>query len=205
MSVVAVTGYIPLPCTHRSPEVYAILGGRLLDACPRAVCFRRTLADTWMARRLGGVEPGGKDSVAYHCVQHEKFQWLEDAAAAVNADTLAWLDYSIMHLPDTTNNTVARFLERVEQSPPDRIVSPSAGAGYEGRSTPDWLFLGGVLVMPRSLTGWLLEQCKAHATHESWEVNTLGVVARHHPEKFLFYTADHNASMLENYACLPRS
>lgn len=203
MTAVAVTGYIQLPCTHRSPEEYAALGSRLLGACRRAVFFRRTLADTWMAKRLGGVEPGGKDSVAYHCVQHEKFQWLEDAGAAEDsaADTLVWLDYGIMHMEGMTEAAVARLLERVEESPPDRIVSPSAGRNHEGGATPDWLFLGGVLVVPRHMAALLNRLCRADANHERWEVNTLAAVARRRPELFGFYAANHDVSMLENYAC----
>ena len=201
MSVCVVTGYVPLPCSHRTREQYAALGGRLLDVCERAVFFRSTLADTWMAQRLGGVEPGGKDTTAYHCVQHEKFQWLEDAAAAVEDDTLVWIDYSILHLSGMDESVISRFLDRVEQSPPDRIVSPSAGTGYEGKDCPDWLFLGGVLVVPRRLASLLSQLCQLNAKSDSWEVNTLGVVARLRPELFRFYTANHDASIMENYAC----
>jgi len=201
VSVTVVTGYVPLPCTHRSREQYEQLGGRLLDVCPRAVFFRRPLAETWLAKRLGGVEPGGKDTAAYHCVQHEKFQWLEDAAAAVDAETLVWIDCGILHLSGMTESVVSGFLDRVEQSPPDRIVSPSAGAEYEGKGGPDWMFLGGVLVLPRRFAALLNQLCQVECRAESWEVNTLGVVARRRPEMFRFYTADHNASMMENYAC----
>jgi hypothetical protein len=199
MSVCVVTGYVPLPCTHRSPEVYAALGGRLLDVCPRSVFFRRPLADTWMAKRLGGVEPGGKDTTAYHCVQHEKFQWLEDAAAAVDATTLVWVDYGILHMPGMDESVVSRFLERVESSPPDRIVSPSAGHGFRGHPTPDWMFLGAVLIVPRKYASWLLQRCKERASHESWEVNTLSAVESENPEMFGFYGADHNSSIMANY------
>jgi hypothetical protein len=58
-----------------------------------------------------------------------------------------------------------------------------------------------VLIVPRRFAPLLNQLCKLDASHESWEVNTLGVVARRRPELFRFYTADHNASMMEHYAC----
>lgn len=199
MSVCVVTGYIPLPCSHRTREQYAALGVRLLDVCERAVFFRSTLADTWMAKKLGGVELGGKDTTAYHCVQHQKFQWLSDAAAAVDATTLVWIDYGILHMPGMNESVVADFLRRLNDSEPDRIVSPSAGPGYRGRQTPDWMFLGALLIVPRMYASWLLQRCKERASHESWEVNTLSAVEQESPGMFRFYDADHNSSIMANY------
>ena len=201
MSVCVVTGYVPLPCDHRTRERYNELGGRLLDACPRSVLFRHPLEDCWLANRLGGVEPGGKDTVAYHCVQHQKFKWLEDASMAVEADTLIWIDYGILHLPGVTPEVVLDFVHRVESAEPDVIVAPSgADCGADDR-TVNWLFLGGILVVPRGMAPWLLTRCQEQVEPISWEVNTLARVRRSHPDRFKLYPADHNALMLEGYPC----
>jgi len=87
MSVAVVTGYVPLPCDHRSADDYAALGSQLLALCGKSLAFRQPLADCWMANWMAdagmAVEPGGKDTAAYHAVQHEKSRWIARAAGAM--------------------------------------------------------------------------------------------------------------------------
>lgn len=200
MSVCVVTGYVPLPCEHRSRERYNDLGGKLLDACQRALFYRQPLEDCWLAKQVGNVPPGGKDTVAYHCVQHEKFRWLADAAAATDATTLAWLDYGILHMPGMSTQLVGDFIRRVEAAEPDVVVSPSGGNFWQGDAAPNWLLLGAVFVMPAAMAEVLYALVRQYARPTAWEVNTLARICESHPEMFRLYLADHNASILGNYA-----
>lgn len=199
MSVCVVTGYVPLPCDHRTRERYNELGGRLLDACPRSVLFRNKLEDCWLAKRIGNVAPGGKDTVAYHCVQHQKFAWLEGAAMAADAATLIWIDYGILHLTGVTPELVVDFVQRVEADEPEVIVAPSGGDYGKETDTINWLFLGGIVVVPAEMAAWLMLACQQAVEPVAWEVNTLARVSRKHPEMFRMYAANHNPTMFENY------
>jgi hypothetical protein len=199
MSVCVVTGYVPLPCEHRSREQYNELGAKLLECCERSIVFRQELGDCWLSRKIGNVEPGGKDSTAYHCVQHEKFSWLERASTVTDATTLIWIDYGVFHMPGVTKEIVCDFIRRVEEAEPDVIVSPSGSEGDPFGSNPTWLFLGAVFVVPSRLTGWLSEKCREHLDPLSWEVNTLARVRGKHPEQFRFYAANHNDSIFADY------
>jgi hypothetical protein len=199
MSVCVVTGYVPLPCEHRSRERYNELGAKLLECCNRSIVFRQELGDCWLSKKIGNVELGGKDSTAYHCVQHEKFSWLERASTVTDSTTLIWIDYGVFHMPGVTKEIVCDFIRRVEESEPDVIVSPSGSAGDPFGSNPTWLFLGAVFVVPSRLTGWLSEKCREHLDPLSWEVNTLARVQQKYPESFRFCSADHNHSIFDNY------
>jgi len=199
MSVCVVTGYVPLPCEHRSRERYNELGVKLLDCLDRSILFRQELGDCWLSKKIGNVDPGGKDSTAYHCVQHEKFAWLERASAVTDATTVVWIDYGVFHMPGVTPEIVCDFIRLVEESEPDVIVSPSGSAGDHFGHNPSWLFLGAVLVVPSHLAGWLASECRLAVDPVSWEVNTLSRVREAHPDLFRFYGANHNYSIFTEY------
>lgn len=202
-----VTGYVPLPCGHRTSEEYAALGGRLMDVCRNAVAFRSTLANCWLAQVLQGrghhVSPAGKDSAAYHCVQHEKTAWLAKASRLDSDATLVWLDYGLLHLPSVRPDHVVEFLRAIAARPPNRITAPGC---YPLRPTADdrsvdWSFCGGVLALPSRDAAWFHDQCVAQRQWDppTWEVNTWAAVARRHPDRFAIYMADHNETMLTRY------
>lgn len=207
MSVIVVTGYVPLPCSHRSEPVYLELGARLLAACGRAVAFTQTLGDCWLAKawRAAGVPvpPGGKDTLAYFAVQHQKSEWLAQAARLHPEATLAWIDYGIFHLGVTADH-VRGFLAALEANPPQAITSPScypvAATGDDSRV--EWSFCGGVLALPARRAEWFHERCvEARASGQpTWEVNTWAAVARRHPDAFRLYAANHNATLFTGYA-----
>lgn len=194
-----VTGYVPLPCTHRTAADYAALGARLLDVCQDAVFFRTPLHKCWLYR--DGIVPGGKDSPAYHVVQHQKSFWLAAAAAATSSQTLVWIDYGAMHNAALTATVVTEFLDAVARKPPDRITSPSGIGGPPDASYPCWTFLGTVLAMPRSMAGWFHDQCvMERPMPTTWEINTWAAIHARSPEHFRLYAADHNGTLMTRYA-----
>ena len=201
MSVTVVTGYVPLPCTHRSREQYEQLGSRLLSLCDNAVAFRCRLKDCWLYQ--DGMEAGGKDSQAYHVVQHQKSRWLADAAnGRERADgVLVWIDYGVMHNPEITETVIRDFLAAVEKSPPDRITSPSGFGDSFNEPVPCWKFLGTVLIVPV----WRAESFHTACVLErpaptTWEVNTWAAVNKQAPDWFSFYEASHDHRLMTGYA-----
>lgn len=205
-----VTGYIPLPCAHRSDADYRALGNRLQAVCEvPTVTFTSCLEDCWMYKDLVwrgyDVQPGGKDTLAYYCVQHEKTQWLAAAERAMPDGTLVWIDYGIFHLPGVTSEHVNAFLRAIDTNPPRVITSPSCYEADSVRSGPNWTFCGGVLVVPATLARWFHLECMAEQRRHqpTWEVNTWAAVRRNYPDRFSLYRADHNATLFTGYRCSP--
>ena len=79
-----VTGYVRLDCDHRTHDRYLELGARLMGIGLPTIAYHQPLHECWLARHHEAngtpVVPAGKDSLAYHCVQHEKTRWLAKAA-----------------------------------------------------------------------------------------------------------------------------
>jgi hypothetical protein len=205
MSVAVVTGYVPLPCDHRSADDYAALGSQLLALCGKSLAFRQPLADCWMANWMAdagmAVEPGGKDTAAYHAVQHEKSRWIARAAGAMEAETLVWIDYGLLHNRKIHPIHVTQLLEAVAATPPTRIVSPSFGVQSPAPDRINWTFLGTILVVPRALAFWFHSNVLDAATNPpTWEVNTWATVYRQNPDNFFLYGANHDETMFTRYS-----
>jgi hypothetical protein len=216
---VVVTGYIPIKNHTRSPKEYGELGelfGKI--DCVAADCtvmpFYETVEETWLSKHLrklrgkpshsGGDNPA-KNSLAYHCVNHQKFGWLMKAAIKYPAETYIWIDYGIARLPGVTAQVVQRFLEAVE---PNDFAIPGCWE-REGVMVSDffpcWRFCGSLMVVPKDKVYRLYREVKrcaiAHIdTHDNvpWEVNTLADAESALPG-LRWYLADHNASMFNNY------
>lgn len=202
-----VTGYVPLPCTHRSQDDYRSFGCRLQAVCDvPTVTFTASLESCWMYRDLVwrgyDVQRGGKDTLAYFCVQHEKTQWLAAAERALPDSPLIWIDYGILHLPGVTAKHVEQLVAAVRANPPKVITSPSCGQQELIDGVINWTFCGGVLIVPATLARWFHLECMAEQRRHqpTWEVNTWARLAKAHPERFAFYAADHNATMFTGYA-----
>lgn len=202
---VVVTGYVPLPCGHRSESEYLGLGCRLQAADAPSVTFRTSLADCWLHQELTWrgytVPPAGKDSLAYFCVQHQKSEWLASASRTVPSGTLVWIDFGILHLHGVTMRHVNEFLTAVRNKPPQVITSPSCGNWDTVDGVVNWTFCGGVLVVPSRLARWFHLECMAEQRRHppTWEVNTWARVAKAYPDRFAFYPADHDATMFTGY------
>ncbi len=201
MSTRIVTGYVRLDSRHRSHDRYLELGQRLLGLGLPTIAFHEPLQDLWMARELGGVEPGSKDSLAYFCVQNQKAEWLARAARACESQTLIWMDYGILHNTLIHDAEIQAFFERVEAGPPDRIVYPGChqiGDLPIPRNQVHWAFCGTVLVVPSDLVEWFAAECRrvAMAGQPTWEVNVWAIIAQANRDKFRWYAADHDNSLL---------
>jgi hypothetical protein len=201
VSVTVVTGYVPISCTHRSTDEYLALGARLWRSCDSVVAFRGTLEKCWLYR--DGIQPGGKDSEAYFVVTHEKSRWLAAAADLEEshaADTLVWFDYGMLHNAELDESLVIDFLAEVSRRKPQQIISPSGLGDVHDTPAPCWMFLGGTLIVPRHLAKWFHDECVAErAWPTTWEVNTWAAVKKRNPDKFAFYNANHNRSLLSGY------
>lgn len=226
-----VTGYVRLNNANRSHGRYLELGRRLvglglptvafydghaseLVATPRCLVRRASLSDCWMAQAAATCSPPPgtpmKDTTAYCVVQHQKTEWLAQAAAATR-ETVVWVDFGIFHLPcRLTDAQVRGLFDAVEAAPPDRITIPGIWP-MRGRPMivwhqPAWYVAGGVVVMPPHLAEWFHETTVRYATLQmeasnqtTWEVNTWSAILRDHPDKFAVYAADHDATLFTNY------
>ncbi len=202
------TGYVRLDSQHRSHARYLELGQRLLGLGLPAVAYHQPLDECWLTRHHEAmgvtVEADGKDSLAYHCVQHEKTAWLARTARQNRPGTLIWIDYGILHLAGVTEDHIREFWEYVDDHPPTRITIPSiwpADAPILDEH-PCWICAGGVLVMPSWAAEWWHRECMAVATHSrpTWEVNTWAKVARRYPDQVTLYKADHDSTILTGIA-----
>lgn len=216
-TVRVVTGYVPIPLHPRGPAEYGKLGeemfGELIKDFP-VFPFYEKLKDCWlweMADKMiippthSVADNPAKNSLEYHCVNHQKFDWLARMSDHKDVeDTLVWLDYGIGHVPGVTVAVVKEFLNRIKEND---LAIP----GCWTRDTivlndkvPCWRFCGGVMVVPTKQANKLYmavrKNMRAHlqlTKNVSWEVNTL---ARIEPQLDIrWYQADHNETMFTGY------
>ena len=218
--ITVVTAFVPIPDHPRSEAEYRELAAPLLaqtDKIP-LLCAEGELEGCWLYRYLTEDYDGKlthsvsdnprKNSLAYHCVQAQKFDFLL-AAAEIDylADVFVWLDYGILHVPGVTMDVINKFLKRVDNE--RAIAIPGCwdkGLVAFDDEHPCWRFCGGLMVVPRKylhplsvamkreyLTG--LEQ----TGNISWEVNVLARVELTTNLPIWWYQADHDQTMFTNY------
>lgn len=216
--VLVVTGYVPLINHPRSATEYGELGEKLFGGVTAAVIhpFYETVPETWLFKMLQdtpfSVTPSvadnpEKNTIAYHCVQHQKFGWLLKAAIMHPAvKTLVWMDYGIGHVPGVTPEVVNEFLDNVAL---DDLAVPGCWERKYAQDNsnylfPNWRFCGGLLVVPAQRAAPLYKAVKnevkrhVHATKNlTWEVNTLARVEKTTPIRW--YKADHDSTMFTAY------
>lgn len=220
MNTVLVTGYIPIPNHPRTAEEYGALGERLGGVPVRKKAFYMRPEDTWMAKYIRTLpftpspsqhDNPTKNTINYHCVNHQKTSWLVQAADEnPDADVLVWVDYGIFRLPGVTNQAIYEFMEKLD----DRaIYAPGCWQESVVESVfPCWRFCGSVLAVPRVHVDKLDYQCRVTARQHisktrnvEWEVNTWARVeqgrGRHLP--IHWYKADHDVSMFNNLELAP--
>lgn len=220
IKVKVVTGYVPIPLHPRGPQEYGALGEKLGELAPIPIHpFYNTVADCWLQRyvKRHTLVPGwaegdnpAKNSLLYHIVQHQKFEWLVHAAAQDKTpDTLVWIDYGIHHVPGVTTDVIADFLAAIQK---DDLAIPGCWSADDARAlnaseySPNWRFCGGVLVVPRQFV-WPLfvavrRQVQTHlrlTNRLTWEVNTLATVERGSQLPIRWYQADHNERLFTAY------
>lgn len=219
--VKVVSGFINIPYHPRGPEDYKVLGDELFKGIEpyESLVFDDTLQTpqgTWLANMLKGVsnvshsiaDNPAKNTLDYHCVQHQKFMWLQTAASLDKenpAGVYVWIDYGILHVFGVTVAVIKKFLDRVDSF--GTIVLPGCWSKSRdiNSSFPCWRFCGGIMVVPRVLVvpftrlamGITMRQI-SETKNVEWEVNTLARVELLDQLPISWYQADHNASMFEN-------
>ncbi len=214
--VKVVTGYIDIPNHPRGANDYRALGEQLLGSLGdvEALVFdseKLTVQDTWLAgytRTISNLSHAvadnpEKNSLAYHCVQHEKFTWLAQAAELEQADFYVWIDFGILHLKDVTASVIQNYLSRVENYG-HAVVMPGCWPKQRevSHQIPCWRFCGGLISVPRGLMksfAHLVRGVTARQIAEThvveWEVNSLARVELLDQIPIQWYKADHNATM----------
>lgn len=215
MAPLIVTGYVPLENHPRSAETYHALGERLM-AIPDTYLCEGWLDDCWLYEALVGqrcIHKVGdnpqKNTLGYHIVQHQKTEWLMQAAALHDdADPLIWVDYGVFGLPGMTDQAISAFMIRIALHKPELVIVPGCWAKQArwNDNVPCWRFCGTVLICPRDCVGVLDGLVKLNTKQRlrrehtvTWEVNTWAHVEHMCPEIFGWYKADHNASLFLNY------
>jgi hypothetical protein len=215
-----VTGYVPINGHPRKSAEYGELGEKLfvplVSAGVNVKRYMEPLELCWLHKYIARFkEPPypsvadnpAKNTLAYHCVQHQKFAWLLKAAIEdPRADTYVWIDYGIGHVPGVTPDVVWDFLQAVG---PQDIAIPGCWPRDAERidlRTPCWRFCGGVLVVPRKMVHRLYKAVKTAALRHidmtknvEWEVNTLARVEIAGQVPIRWYQADHNETLFTGY------
>jgi hypothetical protein len=212
--VCAVTGYIPLPHHPRETKEYHYLGEKLRELKVPLRPFYQNVTSTWMfnlieklsyAPTWAVADNGEKNSLGYHCVQHQKFQWLYEASRMdKEADTFVWLDFGVCHQPNVTVPVINECLGRIKKG--DFAIPGCWSKGEVNDEFPCWRFCGSFLIVPREHIQKLKNLIQSVALlyigkhkHVTWEVNTLARVEQTSKLPIRWYLANHDQSQFENY------
>lgn len=223
VAVQVVTGYTPIINHTRTAAEYGELGQQLFVPLVQAGInvkrYMEPLEMNWLHKYIDRfktkptpsiADNAAKNTLAYHCVQHQKFAWLLKAAVEdPRPDVYVWLDYGVGHVPGVTSDVVADFLKRVAEQATDDIAIPGCWPRDPEKLDfryPCWRFCGGVLVVPRRRVHRLYKQVKTAALKHidltknvEWEVNTLARVELANQLPIRWYQADHNETMFTGY------
>lgn len=215
-NICVVTGYIPLPAQPRGPEVYGALGERLKELKVPVFPFYDIARETWMYKMVEALpftptvsvsDNPMKNNFLYHCVQHQKFQWLYEASkhkANRHAKVFIWLDYGIFSVPGISAAVINDMLDRVSTA--DLCIPGCWPRGDINDEHPCWRFCGGLLVVPRRYVQPLknlvqvVSMLHVRVTRNvTFEVNTLSRVEQTGKIPIKWYKADHNETLFTNY------
>ena len=218
--VKVVTGFVQIPNHPRKVEEYVELGNRLKGALgTRSIqAFYYDMQDLWLTQflqKLPPMEPplkwalsdnSAKNSLEYHSVQHQKVEWLAQAANMdQDVDTFVWMDYGIMYLPGMNGDYLTSFLDRIRKND---FAIPGCWPKCEidDLDNPCWRFLGSMMIVPRGDIHNLTKAFKAMdrmvvrtMKKVTFEVNILALVEQTNIPNLRWYEADHNARMFTAY------
>ena len=223
MATQVVTGYVPIQGHPRTAEAYGEQGekifGPLAAACVPIKRYLETVDMCWLHKYLVRFKTppthsvgdnASKNSLAYHCVQHQKVAWLLKAVIHdPRPDMYVWIDYGIGHVPGVTTDVIWDFLQVVDKSPGE-LALPGCWQKENVMLTDDfpcWRFCGGVMVVPRQLVHKFYKAVKGTALDHvdktknvTWDVNTLAEAEQtNRLPKVRWYQADHNETMFTGY------
>lgn len=222
-TVQVVTGYVPISNHPRTAKEYGELSekvfGPLAGAGVPIKRYMEPVQATWLwkyisrGKRLPSSsthDNPAKNTLEYHCVQHQKFGWLLKAAIEdPRPDTYVWIDFGIGHVPGVDAHVIWDFLQKIksgdlaipgcwDMKPENVVINPL---------WPCWRFCGGVMVVPRARVHKLFKAIKGTALEHvdntknvEWEVNTMARAEKMgRLPKFRWYQADHNETMFTGY------
>ena len=221
MSVRLVTGHVHLPSAefYRSPDDFARYSNRLFSApVEKSVFAEWPLEACWLREWLtrAGKSPTvaqgpgcnpRKDTLDYFTILAQKTDWLAKAYHDDNpADKYVWMDYGIFHQEGFTEDLVADFLKRADNTF-DTIDMPGIwDKGPVTDAEPCWRFLGSMFVCPADQVVMLDLHVKSEvARHVEetntvvWDVNNWARVEEQNILPIRWYRAGHNSSMLTEY------
>ena len=229
MNVRIVTGYHRLNA-HRSHDEYVKLGNKLLTlpvpitffcdrghnfdirenvevrpAAPRGFWLSNMTRDS--AVKLPRTDNAAKDTFAFHAVQHQKTQWLAEAAVDHPFDMLVWVDLGIFHVPGVTSEGVLSLVYRGGKLPTDKVTLASIWGPPQDvalYSQVGWHCAGGVAIVPGTMASYWhgLVMSAAKELFDSfhrvtYEVNDWTAAWILAPNSFRYYLCDHNHTILE--------
>ena len=214
-NVKVVTGYIPIKDFPRSAEEYGECGEKLRAIKAPVQPFYGNVTSTWLYQMVEALpffptwavaDNRKKNTLAYHCVQHQKFQWLYEASRMdQDADTFVWLDYGMIgYVPGVTAAVINECLDRIK---PDDLAIPGCWpVGEINDAFPCWRFCGGFMVVPREAVQPLKNLIQAvvmlhvNVTKRiTFEVNSLARAEQTGKVPIRWYQADHNETMFTGY------
>jgi len=214
VKVVVVTGYTPISNHPRGKEDYRRLGEGWQEISSAPVrMFSCSVEECWLDAHVRGREVAHavgdnpkKNSLAYHVVIHQKTAWLVQALEAdPEADVFVWIDYGIFHVRGVTPAVIDAFLGRV-RSRSDIAIPGAWERSNEGISSPDWHFLGGLIVVPADLVRSFHAEVQEAAlsllekkNFVTWEVNSWSAAERHGAVPICWYKADHDQTMFTDF------
>jgi hypothetical protein len=215
-----VTGYIPIKGHPRGPDVYGALGEILGGVPVRKAAFYQRVEDTWLHKhvrsmlfppKISGGDNPGKNTLEYHCVNHQKTEWLLNAVEKYpDEDVYVWVDYGIFHQPGICNEAIVRFMESLDDK---AIYAPGCWdrPPVIEAAIPCWRFCGSVLAVPKKFVPMLHYACVKNvfkhirATNNvEWEINTWARVERSEKLPWHWYKADHDVSQFTNVPTLTK-
>ena len=214
--VQVVTAFVPIDGHPRPPEMYSDFGKQLRAIRAPLKAFYNSVSDCWLHKaleqKIGPVthsigDNPAKNSLAYHIVQHQKFDWL-GAASYINrhADVFVWIDYGILHVPGVTVDVINKFLEQVKA---DDFAIPGCWGPERPimDDTPHWRFCGGLLIVPRKLLRRVSTEFQDRTMRNimlkgnvTWEVNDIARLEKYGSTPIRWYQADHNETMFTGYS-----
>lgn len=206
---------MPIKDHPRPVETYGELGEKLAQVRAAPIkAYYNSVQDCWLYRSLKTLDKiithsegdnPQKNTLAYHIVQHQKFQWLAQALQHnKEAKTFIWMDYGIFHQPGVTKEVVEDFLGRVREN--DLAIPGCWDKGQISDAFPCWRFCGSMAIVPRQYVSALNSMLKSivfghiNFTHNvTWEINGWAVLERAGVLPIRWYKADHNETMFTNY------
>lgn len=212
-----ITAYVPLKDHPRTPEEYGALGENFRGVTAAPVkAFYMNIVDMWLARfaweqtnkvtHSEGDNPK-KNTLNYHCVQHQKFSWLGAASLAdPEPDVFVWMDYGIFHQPGVTATVINDFVKRVDDK---AVYVPGCWPNLPvDDKMPNWRWVGSMISVPRRFLRELDNRFREETRRQiwktnnvTWEVNDFARMEQNYKLPFLhWYGADHNETQFTNWS-----